>query len=145
MERKEAGDLLALLPQSLYSSQHHLILPNKARQQCCEHKTNLPPGLIATQVRITCGEDHNCAHNTSFKEQSVPKGYAVHSCAVAARAIQHNILGHLELVFWGFVPNLSCKCTMMLVSLIAGAVLHIDQCDHSFVISVPTDQESVQS
>lgn len=31
----EWGDLLALLPESLYSSQHHVVLPNKASQQCC--------------------------------------------------------------------------------------------------------------
>lgn len=57
--RKEEGDLLALLAESLYSSQHHIVLPNKASQQCCtvEHKTNLLPGLITMQAWFTSGWD----------------------------------------------------------------------------------------
>lgn len=45
---EEEDDLLASLPESLYSSQHHVVSPNEASQRCCtvEHKTNLLPMLI---------------------------------------------------------------------------------------------------
>ncbi len=88
VERKEEeGDLLASLPESLYSSQRHVVLPNEASQQCCtvEHKTNLLPRLITMQARFTSGEDPSgIQHETLKKEPSVPES------TVVARATQHN-------------------------------------------------------
>lgn len=103
-EREEEDDLLALLPESLYSSQHHVVLPNKASQQCCtvEHKTNLLPRLITMRAWFSSGEDPSGIQNKTLKEPSVPEGYVVHESTVVARAAQHIIWAILRLVLWDF-------------------------------------------
>lgn len=79
VERKEEeGDLLASLPESLSSSQHHVVLPNKASQQCCtvEHKTNLLPRLITMQAWFTSGEDPSGIQNKTLKRTICARKYS---------------------------------------------------------------------
>lgn len=109
---EEEGDLLALLPESLYSSQHHVVLPNKASQQCCtvEHKTNLLPRLITMQAWLTSGEDPSGIQNKTLKEPSVPEGYVAQQSTVRARDTQQGTqLGFTCTRFVGFVANSCCK------------------------------------
>jgi len=139
------NDLLALLPESLYSSQHHVVLPNEASQQCCtvEHKTNLLPRLITMQAWFSWGEDPSGIQNKTFKEPSVPEGFIVHKGTVVATATQQSpnhgpscisMVGFCS----QFISSVASKILYRArVPVIATSVLHNNSCYFSFVIFIP--------
>ena len=133
---EEEDDLLASLPESLYSSQHHVVSPTMLH--CWAQNKSATHANKKRRAWITSGEGPSCTQNKTLKGPSVPEGCVVHkkysSSQRHPKQRAHN-WGHLASVSWDFCSIHLADSAVVLRGARAAAVLLNDSCYR--VISAP--------